>query len=46
MLVRSYATLKEPDKQKTAIANARTALASDPAKLGAFNEAVKRFNLE
>jgi cytochrome c-type biogenesis protein CcmH len=46
MLVRSYATLKEPDKQKEAIANARKALASEPAKLDAFNEAVKHFNLE
>jgi cytochrome c-type biogenesis protein CcmH len=46
MLVRSYSTLKEPDKQKTAITNARTALASEPAKLDAFNDAIKRFKLE
>jgi cytochrome c-type biogenesis protein CcmH len=46
MLVRSYATLKQADKQKEAIANARTALASDAAKLDAFNDAIKRFNLE
>ena len=46
MLVRSYATLKQPDKQKAAIANARSALASEPEKLDAFNDAMKRFKLE
>jgi len=46
MLVRSYATLKQPDKQKAAIANARSALASEPEKLDAFNDAIKRFKLE
>jgi cytochrome c-type biogenesis protein CcmH len=46
MLVRSYATLQQPDKQKTAIANARSALASEPEKLNAFNDAIKRFKLE
>ena len=40
-LVRSYKVLGQVDKQKTAIADARSALASDPSKLKVFEVALK-----
>jgi cytochrome c-type biogenesis protein CcmH/NrfG len=40
-LVRSYKVLGEADKQKAAVAGARSALASDPAKLKQFEAALK-----
>lgn len=40
-LVRSYKVLGAVDKQKTAIADARSALASDPSKLKVFEVALK-----
>lgn len=45
MLVRSYVTMKQPDKAKAAIADARNALASDPAVLDEFNKALKNYNI-
>ena len=41
MLVRSYKVLREPDKQKAAIDNARRALANDQDKLKQFDAALK-----
>jgi cytochrome c-type biogenesis protein CcmH len=40
-LVRSYNVLGESDKAKAAVANARTALASDPDKLARFENGLK-----
>ena len=45
MLVRSYETLGEKAKATAAIADARHALADDPAKLEQFNGALKHFNI-
>ena len=45
MLIRSYLTLGDKDKAATAIKDARTALAGDPAKLQFFNEALQRFKI-
>ena len=45
MLIRSYLTLGDKDKAATAIKDARAALASDPAKLQFFNEALQRFKI-
>jgi len=45
MLIRSYATIGETDKANAAIADARKALAAEPTKLDAFNNAVARFNV-
>ncbi|HVI61503.1 MAG TPA: hypothetical protein VM910_02745, partial [Bradyrhizobium sp.] len=41
-LVRSYRVLDEPDKALAAIADARQALAADPAKLETFNRSVEQ----
>jgi cytochrome c-type biogenesis protein CcmH len=46
MLIRSYLTLGDKDKAATAIKEARVALASDPAKLQVFNEALQRFKID
>jgi cytochrome c-type biogenesis protein CcmH len=46
MLVRSYLTLGDKDKAVAAINDARAALASDPAKLQFFNEALLRFKID
>ena len=46
MLIRSYLTLGDKDKAVTAIKEARVALASDPAKLQVFNEALQRFKID
>ena len=46
MLTRSYATLKDAEKTKAAIRDARAALAGDAEKLDWFNESLKRFKLE
>ena len=45
MLVRSYETMGEKAKATAAIGDARHALADDPAKLEAFNGALKHFNI-
>jgi cytochrome c-type biogenesis protein CcmH len=45
MLVRSYETMGEKAKVTAAIGDARHALADDPAKLEAFNGALKHFNI-
>lgn len=41
-LVRSYRVLDEPDKALSAMADARQALAADPAKLETFNRSVEQ----
>src|SRR6516164_5929979 len=41
-LVRSYRVLDEPDKALAAMADARQALAADPAKLETFNRSVEQ----
>jgi cytochrome c-type biogenesis protein CcmH len=46
MLIRSYLTLGDKDKAATAIKDARAALASDPAKLQFFNDALQRFKID
>jgi cytochrome c-type biogenesis protein CcmH len=45
MLVRSYATLGERDKANAAVADARRALASNPAGLEQFNAALAKINI-
>jgi cytochrome c-type biogenesis protein CcmH len=45
-LVRSYKVLGEPDKARTAIADAQQALASDPGKLEQLNAALKKLDTE
>ena len=45
MLVRSYATLGERDKATAAVADARRALAADPAALEQFNAALAKINI-
>ena len=46
MLTRSYLTLGEKEKAAVAIKDARAALASDPARLQLFNEALLRFKID
>ena len=46
MLTRSYLSLGEKEKAATAIKDARAALASDPARLQLFNEALLRFKID
>ncbi|MGB6584862.1 MAG: c-type cytochrome biogenesis protein CcmI [Pseudolabrys sp.] len=46
MLTRSFLSLGEKEKAATAIKDARAALASDPAKLQLFNEALLRFKID
>ena len=46
MLTRSYLTLGEKEKAVAAIKDARAALASDPARLQLFNEALLRFKID
>ena len=46
MLTRSYLTLGEKEKAAAAIKDARAALASDPARLQLFNEALQRFKID
>ena len=46
MLTRSYLTLGEKEKAVAAIKDARAALASDPAMLQLFNEALRRFKID
>ena len=46
MLTRSYLTLGEKDKAVAAVKDARAALASDPAMLQLFNEALRRFKID
>ena len=46
MLTRSYLTLGEKEKAVVAIKDARAALASDPARLQLFNEALLRFKID
>ncbi|MFZ0262674.1 MAG: hypothetical protein WAL36_22250, partial [Pseudolabrys sp.] len=46
MLTRSYLSLGEKEKAVAAIKDARAALASDPAKLQLFNEALLRFKID
>ena len=46
MLTRSYLTLGEKEKAAAAIKDARAALASDPARLQLFNEALLRFKID
>jgi cytochrome c-type biogenesis protein CcmH len=45
MLVRSYASLGERDKATAAVADARRALAADPAELEQFNAALAKMNI-
>ena len=45
MLVRSYASLGERDKATAAVADARRALAADPAGLEQFNAALAKINI-
>jgi cytochrome c-type biogenesis protein CcmH len=45
-LVRSYMVLGESDKARAAVADARRALAGDPAKLRRLDELVKGLGLE
>lgn len=45
MLVRSYASLGERDKATAAVADARRALAADPAGLEQFNAALVKINI-
>ena len=46
MLTRSYLTLKQDDKAKAAVKDARKALAADPEKLQMFEAALKQFKIE
>jgi cytochrome c-type biogenesis protein CcmH len=46
MLVRSYSSLGQKDKMDAAITNARAALAGEPTKLRAFDEALRRFGVD
>ena len=46
MLTRSYLTLGEKEKAVAAIKDARAALASDPARLKLFNEALLHFKID
>jgi cytochrome c-type biogenesis protein CcmH len=45
-LVRSYMVLDEPDKARTAVSEARRALAADPAKLRQFEDRLKALGLQ
>ena len=45
-LVRSYMVLGESDKARSAVADARRALAGDPGKLRRLDELVKGLGLE
>ena len=45
-LVRAYVMLGEPEKAKSAVSEARRAIAGDPEKLRRVNDAAKQFGLE